>query len=423
MANTKRNNNKATLTGMPSRVKMINLDQAKISPAAKKLINAVDAELKLQAKMSNIPVLKLLGTKTLTAESFFLNHMDFAAIMGPNIDILDRMMMSAICKVLTEDILWSMDQAKVSYVGVWDNYTIYNILAAIVTFMKNDTTPEIYLTAQQYVQISTEDLAKLNPGSYMPYSEYNPNRFVEQLIIIRRVAIDTMAGIINAKLPKAFLSSDDQPLAIRLYNSYASMMKDDMLAAAGDKGILSYLAQPASEKKIRIFTDYFEKPFLTMVSLYLKESGLSDNIVNMTLGMSRVHIVYDDPTGKTLGDISINYTMISEGLPEGVEPIKVGFAVTISDAVLMACTDPNALSKSRKETFGKTLRTMILSMCSYGINIYTKLMEHNKKQNSDDDYATSGFVTTVPADDTEKEADSDDVKEMDIDDLNELLNP
>lgn len=103
MANTKRAVHKETVNNMPSRVKMINLNKDKVSPAVRKMVANIDGELKLQARMSNIPVFRLLGTSTITTESFFLNHVDYEAILGQNVDILDRMMMSAICKTLTSD--------------------------------------------------------------------------------------------------------------------------------------------------------------------------------------------------------------------------------------------------------------------------------------------------------------------------------
>ena len=405
--------NKPTMGNMPRHAKMIDLEQARVSPAIRKMVNAVNSELKLQAKMSTIPVFQLLGPKTLSVETYFLNNLDYSALLGSNMDILDRMMMSSICKVLADDIMESIEDAEVTYVGVWDTYTVYNILAAIVTFMKHDTTTERYLTAQQYVQISQEDLEQLSPGSYMPFSEYNPNRFVEQLIIIRRVAIDTIAGIIENKIPKAFMSSKSLPLSIRLYNSYKSMMEADMKLVLGEMNTVVYAEQPATEKKIRTFTDYFEKPFLTMMTLFMKESGLSDNVIKMALGTSKIHIIYDDPGDRTIGEVSLNYNMLSTGLPDGIEPVQVGFQINIADAIEMACVDPATLTKSHKEAFGKNLRTMILSMCTYIINVYTKLMEHNKKE----EVATSGYVEVV-----EPKPAAPEVQDMDVSELADLLN-
>lgn len=406
--------NKPTMGNMPRHAKMIDLEQARVSPAIRKMVNAVNSELKMQAKMSTIPVFQLLGPKTLSVETYFLNNLDYSALLGSNMDILDRMMMSSICKVLADDIMESIEDAEVTYVGVWDTYTVYNILAAIVTFMKHDTTTERYFTAQQYVQISQEDLEQLSPGSYMPFSEYNPNRFIEQLIIIRRVAIDTIAGIIENKIPKAFMSSKSLPLAIRLYNSYKSMMEADMKLVLGEMNTVVYAEQPATEKKIRTFTDYFEKPFLTMMTLFMKESGLSDNVIKMALGTSKIHIIYDDPGDRTIGEVSLNYNMLSTGLPDGIEPVQVGFQINIADAIEMACVDPATLTKSRKEAFGKNLRTMILSMCTYIINVYTKLMEHNNKK---EEVATSGYAEVV-----EPKPAAPEVQDMDVSELADLLN-
>ena len=91
---------KASMKTMPLRT--LNTTTDKISPAVRRMVKDIDTELKTQAKESNIPVMQILGANVLNAESFFLNHMDYTAILGKNSDILDRMMMTAICSSLTE---------------------------------------------------------------------------------------------------------------------------------------------------------------------------------------------------------------------------------------------------------------------------------------------------------------------------------
>ena len=153
-----------------------------------------------------------------------------------------------------------------------------------------------------------------------------------------------------------------------------------------------------------------------MLTLLLKESGLSDNVINMALGLSRIHIIFDDPTpDMKTGDIKIAYNMISENLPEGVEPVKVSFEVTIGDAVRMALMIPEQIAKGRREAFGKSIRTLILQTCTYMINVYTKLMAHNNAQK---EVATSGYIAPVEAQPAQEQ---DDVSEMGVDDLTKLL--
>jgi hypothetical protein len=379
---------------------MINTETEKVSPVARSMIRHIDFNLKEQAKSSNIPAMKLLAN-TLSSETFFMNHLDFEAILGENISLLDRMMLSAISSVLTDDILDAIEDAHVNYVGVWDNYTIYSILTAIVTFMKNDTTSDLYLTGHQYAVISQEDLEKLAPGSYMPFKEYNPNRFFEQLAIIRRIAIETISGIITNKIPKAFLSSDELPLYMRLCADYKTALNAAIAPLIGDTAPSEYIQLEASEKKIRMFTEYFEEPFLNFVTNMMEQSGLSTNIINLALGMSNIHIVYDDPADKKINEIGITYTIAAEKMPEGIEdPPKMIYEFNMGDAIGISCCNHDQLFKSFKERFAKGLRSLILNIDTYAINVYATLMAHNNKQ---------------------QEEPADAVEDMDVEEFDKLL--
>lgn len=369
--NTKRNR-------PPVRTKMLDFSQDKTSPTVKKTVRVIDTIFQNQVKVSNIPAFKVMG-KTINLHSFFLDHEDYQAIFGPNCDILDRMMMSSISEYMAKDIVASIADAKVNYVGVWDEWTIYNIAAATITFMKNDFDTELYLTAQQYQQISKEDLEKLPGGSYMPFSQFNPNRFYEQVLLIRKVILSIVTGIIENKLPKAFLGSQDVPVNNRLWSYYKNIMNADMQKVLDDAGmdLKAYCAQPASERLIRDFNDIFEKPFMTFTALLLQESGLSQNIINMMLGMSRIFVFYDDPEDKSLGDVSLIIALTNEksDLPNKA---KVDFNITIQDALDMALLDPKELPKKCGEIYGKPIRTLLLDLCIYAINIYVDIMTMNK---------------------------------------------
>lgn len=369
--NTKRNR-------PPVRMKMLDFSQDKTSPTVRKTVRIIDAIFLNQVRVSNIPAFKVMG-KSINLNSFFLDHEDYQAIFGPNCDVLDRMMMSSISEYMAKDIVASIADAKVNYVGVWDEWTIYNIAAATITFMKNDFDTELYLTAQQYQQISKEDLEKLPEGSYMPFSQFNPNRFYEQILLIRKVILSIVTGIIENKLPKAFLGSQDVPVNNRLWSYYKNIMNADMQKVLDDASmdLKTYCAQPASERLIRDFNDIFEKPFMTFTSLLLQESGLSQNIINMMLGMSRIFVFYDDPENTSLGDVNLMITLTNEksDLPNKA---KVDFNITIQDALDMALLDQKELPKKCGEIYGKPIRTLLLNLCIYAINIYVDVMTMNK---------------------------------------------
>lgn len=398
-----------------TKIKMIDMSSDKTTTSVKKVVTEINRYFTTQVKSSNIPILKVME-KSMDVENFFIHHIDLEAVMGQHVELVDRMMLSAICQYITNDIIHSIEDAKVKYVGIWDNYTIYNIAAAVVTFMKSDSSSEKFLTSLQYEVISNEDLAKLPQNSYMPFTHYTMNKFTEQVIFIRKTVVETMSNIIKNKIPMAFLNSSDRPVQYRFYESFRSMVHDDMVEYLESiKTVYPAVKDmEATEKKISRFVDFFETPFLTMMSMYLGESGLSTNLINLMLGSSRIHIQYSDSANTTmkLKDVDISYIMY-HGEMNDPKNIHIVCNFKLGDILDMALADEETLSKTRKENFGKSLRSFLLNMIGYAFNIYKKTI------NGDQPNYTADLIppSNAFADDDIEEDMDDDIVEGDLTDV------
>lgn len=340
-------------------------------------VRVINRSLVNQAKTCNIPFFRVMSG-SLSMESYFMNHTDYAALMGDNVGILDRMMKHAICDYLTVDIHENIKDSS-GFIGVWDVYTIYNIAAVVTTIMKSDSSDDLYLTSHQYEVISDEDLAKLPTGTYMKFTEYNPTRFMQILLQIRQVILDTMAGIMKDGLPNAFLSPNLQGTALMMKHAelFEETMRDAIHAADEELKRLNpeyTMDTPATEKMISRIAEATEEPFITMIIALLTNSGLSENVINLALGTSRFHIVFDDPKDKKIGDIKLTF-MLRHGEEK---PISVASSYQVKDMFDLVM-HLDKVTKKVKKTIGTALRAAILNFTTFVVNVYFATMDENAK--------------------------------------------
>jgi len=375
MATVKKTKTKLPIRGM----RRINTTSDKVSAPVRKFVADVEDAYRDQLKNCNIPVFRLIydNPEMATINSFFLNHLEYEAILGIHVDILDRMMMTAIADRISHDIIASIEGSEMVYPGIWDIHTVYSIVGAATTFMKHDTLPERYFTPLQFDTISQEDLDEQPVASYMPFSQYNPNRFVEIAMGIRQLAINTIASIMQTKMPRAFLSSKDLPLWQRFFDRYNANLAP-AIEDLTDGNIEAFLDRDGTENSIEAFVTSFEHPFLTLMIDLMLDSGISPYLINMMLRDSTVNVVYDDNVDeegnfKKLGDIGITY-MIS--LTADNKRTNCSFAINVRDAIEVGASGAD-IDKSRREAFGKSLRSFLLSICAHTINVFAYNVEKN----------------------------------------------
>ena len=324
-------------------------------------VRMINRSLVNQAKICNIPFFRVMSG-SLSVESYFMNHIDYEALMGKNIGVLDRMMKHAICDYLAVDIHENIKDYS-GFTGVWDVYTIYNIAAVVTTIMKSDSSTDLYLTSHQYEMISDEDLAKLPVGTYMKFTEYNPTRFMQIVLQIRQVVLETMAGIMKDGLPNAFLTPNLE--GVQLIMKHAELFEATMLDAIID----------ATEKMITRIAEATEKPFITMIMSLLTNSGLSENVINLALGTSRFHIVFDDVKDHKIGDIKLTFMLRYDN---DDKPISVATSYQVKDMFDLVL-HPDKVTKKTKKAIGTALRAAILNFTTFTVNVYFATMDKNTK--------------------------------------------
>ena len=361
----------------------VDLSKDKTAPIAKQYESYINKSLQKQIAEINIPVLTIMK-KSINCETYFLNHQDYHAIMGKNVELLDRMVLHSICEILANDIKAGIDSAN-GFVGVWDIHTIYNITAAVITIMKHDTTEELYLTSQQFSQISQEDLEKLALNTYMPYSEYNPNRLTQVIVAIRNKVLDSVANLMGTGIPNIFMSPGNKNTDLLEYlsRSFSTVMKEK-LQDEDPETLKEKLTVKPTEMEILNFNSKFEKSVIETLVSFLSRSGLSDNVLNLLLGTSRLHIFYDDfkdESKKTLGDIALSFTLRTED--KRFEVMSTSFNVIIKD-LYEVIFQYDEMSNSKKTKFGRSIRTAILNFTTLAINNYFAIISANKKENGEE---------------------------------------
>lgn len=343
----------------------------KVDNAVTKYIKGFDKKLAMQVKDIHIPSFMVLQ-KNITTQSFFMDHIEYEAIMGDAVKLLDRMMLNIISEFITDQILDSMKNEY--YIGVWDRYTVYSVAAATVTFMKHDSKPITYLTEKQFVTISEEDLAKLPEGSYMPFGEYNPTRLMQMINRIKNLVTVTMSNIMVRGVPNTFISPDGTSSGQSkfIFDRFFDLVKN------ADLDLKIKPNDPIAEKNILMFSDTFEKPILTYLSNELNQAGLSSNVINLFLGTCDFKVIYDVPEKEVMNNLVYEYRMVSKD--ERFETPVIA-AVTFEAKDLFAIYNADKredIAASRATKIGNLLRKAILTYTEGVISLYVSTVAANK---------------------------------------------
>ena len=382
--------------------KTVNMTKDRTVAIARNIEKSINRSIQEQITEINVPIFTILK-KQLSLDAYFLNYVDLKAIMGDNVRLLDRMVLQSINSYITEQVYAAIKE-KPGMVGVWDKYTIFSIASTVTTVFKHDEKEEHYLSPLPYVVISEEDLQGLPEGSYMPFSEYNPNRFTQILSQIQTKVIDTIADLMSNAIPNIFLNSGNksEDLVLRLVDSFKTNCESAEIHLSED-----FLKSTVNEKNIVEFVHEIETPFFSTIVAFMHNSGISDNLIKLFLS-SRLMILFDDPVeakNKKMKDINLSFMMRYQDVDNRFNPISASVSYPIGElySILM---DYENMSKSAKVRFGKMLRKAILTYNVMALDIYFALMAANKKTKEE------AFIDT---DESKKEV------EIDSEEVNDLL--
>lgn len=382
--------------------KTVNMTKDRTVAIARNIEKSINRSIQEQITEINVPIFTILK-KQLSLDAYFLNYVDLKAIMGDNVRLLDRMVLQSINSFITEQVYAAIKE-KPGMVGVWDKYTIFSIASTVTTIFKHDEKEEKYLSALPYVVISEEDLQSLPEGSYMSFSEYNPNRFTQILSQIQIKVIDTIADLMSNAIPNIFLNNGNksEDLVLRLVDSFKTNCESAEIRLSED-----FLKSTVNEKNIVEFVHEIETPFFSTIVAFMHNSGISDNLIKLFLS-SRLMILFDDPVeakNKKMKDINLSFMMRYQDVDNRFNPITASVSYPIGElySILM---DYENMSKSAKVRFGKMLRKAILTYNVMALDIYFALMAANKKTKEE------AFIDT---DESKKEV------EIDSEEVNDLL--
>lgn len=386
--------------------KTVTMTKDRTVTVARNIEKSINRSIQEQIAEINVPIFTILK-KQLALDAYFLNYIDLKAIMGDNIRLLDRMVLQSINSFITEQVYTAIKE-KPGMVGVWDKYTIFSIAATVTTVFKHDANDTYYLSALPYVTISEEDLQTLPEGSYMPFEEYNPNRFTQMLSQIQTKVVDTIADLMSNAIPNIFLNSGNksEDLVLRLVDSFKTNCDGVEIDLPED-----FLKETVNEKNIVEFIHKIETPFFSTIVAFMHNSGISDNLIKLFLS-SRLMILFDDPVeakNKKMKDINLSFVMRYQDVENRFNPITSSVSYPIGELYLIL-TDYENMSKSAKIRFGKMLRKAILTYNIMALDIYFALMAANKK--TKEEVLEEAFINT--------EESKKDV-EVDNEEVNDLL--
>ncbi len=341
--------------------KMIDLTKEKTSPAVTKFITRVNKMFVTFLKKSNVPVF-MATAKNASVESFFLDYDTYKAVFGEiGIQLFEQCFLTALNTIIADDVTSAIDKSD-AFVGLWDSHTIYDIASNATTIMVGDEDGRRYFTAHQYHTISADDLAKLAVGTYMPFDEYNPNRFYQQVHHIIGLSVSVVKNIIKNRWPKLYYSDETSVVTGRFYATLGAYLRDGSVSKIN-------ISDPYEERTIRQFMDELDKPLMTMTAALLDDSGLSHATVLSFLSAVKLHLVYSESASGHVGDTTVTLMLVADSL--NGKP-AVSFDITIKDlmACYETCLEGKQASKTRIEKFEKSIKRYINDLCMMAIKVY-----------------------------------------------------
>lgn len=341
--------------------KMIDLTKEKTSPAVTKFVNRVNKLFVMFLKKTNVPVFMAMA-KNASAESFFLDYDTYKAVFGEiGIQLFEQCFLTALNTAIADDVTAAIDKSA-AFVGLWDSHTIYDIVTNATTIMVGDEDGRRYFTAHQYHTISSEDLAKLEVGTYMPFDEYNPNRFYQQVYHIIGLSVAIVKNIIKNRWPKLYYSDETSVVTGRFYATLGAYLRDANVSKIDT-------SEEYAERTVRQFMDELDKPLMTMTAALLDDSGLSHATVLSFLSSIKLHLVYNESASGKIGDTTVTMMLVAESL--NGKP-GVSFDITIKDLMVCyeACLEGEQASKTRIEKFEKAIKRYVNDLCMLAIKVY-----------------------------------------------------
>lgn len=312
-----------------------------------------------QMKHSGIPFFNHIASNT-TLSRYFLNRGLYVDLLGDAIFIADGFVRNAI----VDEIIPYL-QERCSYYripGIWTHDLTTTAMLAVNIVPFKDDSSKMYLTAEP-VGVAPADVDgkdKYPDGMFMEFTEFNSTRLRQVVENMRSRAMSTILEQVYAHYPatmvRASPSSTIDDAIVELFKTTAHT-KDLSV------DITSVLGQPPTEKAAMLAINAVEKPIIRFVSIMMRDSGVSSEMVNEMFNRVKLHALYDT-TADCIANTTVTYVFaFPDMLPDKdtMPFLQIPFEFTISEIVNIAqigegCKKP---TKTQIKQFATKMRTLI----------------------------------------------------------------
>lgn len=359
--------------------RVIKLTDNRTSALVSNYTKRVQNEFIRRLKDTNIPAAQVLAKDAAVLQNYFLNRKLNQFLLGDTILITDRVLRTSIASLIAAEIDAAIHGKEIVCPGQWSRYEIFGLIYAHINFATLTDAPEdgFFLSAHRSLQITEDEAAKYDAGTFIPFADYNPNKLFQFCLIVQNLVMNIIVEEMYRVIPHSLMRTKEEDLQTRYAREFGNLLNRHFA-----KNPLVIPEDATTDAQATAFIKAIERPLMSYISDLLTNSGLSVVAIKEMFTSSDALVLYNhDPKYPSdrfmVPGTTINYCLRYNPKPE--MNLRAVFEAEARDIMTISSWDPEVKdadgnpvtpTKSVISNIGKALHSFFTSMVVYTMNVH-----------------------------------------------------